>query len=136
MTDKAKTDELIKTLEGVLEGVLEDFKQPKIPEGFTAWNGGECPVDGDWLVEVRFRGVSVGAKECADDLFWAHDGSSSDIIAYRIISEPVQLTPAEKAVVERLKVLRNDGFQAPDLAIALGVRSDSFEIFNKFFGEK
>lgn len=60
------------------------------------WDGGECPVPGDTLVQTRFRD---GAKSFAlpadfycgvqpDDFdFWKHEGTEpgDNIIAYRVV---------------------------------------------------
>lgn len=65
------------------------------------WSGGECPVDHDALVEVRFRDgnpLGTGLPEKAgywdsrDSKLsnWIHSkgrlGSGNDIIAYRVVS--------------------------------------------------
>lgn len=59
------------------------------------WNGGECPVAPQTLVEVRFRDAAMDhpnswrasfwsdsdpSKDC-----WLHDNNRADIIAYRIV---------------------------------------------------
>lgn len=62
-----------------------------IPEGFTRWDGGECPVAADTQVEVVFSyggNVFVAAKH----LRWSNHPDFS-IIAYRVIE-------AEKPVVK------------------------------------
>ncbi len=48
------------------------------------WKSGECPVDLDANVEVRFSGAWDGNAR-AGNLFWLHDGGSADIIAYRVV---------------------------------------------------
>lgn len=54
------------------------------------WNGGECPVDEDMVVEVQFRNGNVKPPMQAGNYKWDHGypGSDvifeSDIIAYRI----------------------------------------------------
>ena len=57
------------------------------------WNGGECPVPGK-RVQVQFRYQSrIEAERYegreADLLRWGHAGNGGDIIAYRIIPEPL-----------------------------------------------
>lgn len=57
------------------------------------WEGGECPVNPDTRVEVKFRDGgregSTPASYWADggDVFncWKHADTSSDIIAYRVV---------------------------------------------------
>ena len=54
-------------------------------EGWIEWHGGECPVDSDAIVEVKYRKTNTYQynNDRAGDFDWAHAGSSSDIIAYR-----------------------------------------------------
>ena len=56
------------------------------------WKGGECPVDEDTLVEVRYakqpvtaKGVRLDGHIRAGRLAWYHDGEDDDIIAYRTV---------------------------------------------------
>lgn len=55
-------------------------------DGWIQWAGGECPADGDAIVEVKFRNPSPYQynNDRAGDFDWLHTGSSSDIIAYRL----------------------------------------------------
>lgn len=61
----------------------------KIPEGFTPWEGGPCPVPVYVRVEVMFRnGVrDIGCP--AGVWHWRQDGDvgGSDIVAYRVIED-------------------------------------------------
>ena len=51
---------------------------------WIAWHGGDRPVEGSTLVNVRLRnGGLVGGATCADLLFWKHEGVCSDIVAWR-----------------------------------------------------
>lgn len=67
---------------------LLDLPAKEIPEinGWIQWAGGECPVDSDAIVEVKFRWHNQHQynNDRAGDFDWAHAGSSSDIIAYRL----------------------------------------------------
>lgn len=52
-------------------------------DGWIEWNGGECPVDGDSIVDVEFNAghtVSGAAK----GLSWHHEWEYSNIIKYRL----------------------------------------------------
>lgn len=71
---------------------------PEIPEGFTKWEGGKCPVADGVLVETIWRGGRLSSN-CEDiparhAWNWEHGFDPSapglDVIAYRyrIISEP------------------------------------------------
>lgn len=54
--------------------------------GWIDWHGGKCPVDSDAIVDVRYRSPNPYQhnNDRAGDFDWAHAGSSSDIIAYRV----------------------------------------------------
>ena len=54
--------------------------------GWINWDGGECPVDSDAIVEVKFRNPSRNKfnNDRAGDFTWSHDGFGGDIIAYRL----------------------------------------------------
>lgn len=54
--------------------------------GWIQWAGGDCPVDSDAIVEVKFRDPNRCKFNSliAGDFDWSHDGSNGDIIAYRL----------------------------------------------------
>jgi hypothetical protein len=60
-------------------------------EGWIEWSGGECPVDGAALVNVKFRdgGQSNACPAHYFRVLWRHAGMhhTNDIIAYRIHKE-------------------------------------------------
>lgn len=58
---------------------------PEGSEGWTEWHGGECPVDSDAIVEVKYRSPKPYQfnNDRAGDFTWSHDGFDGDIIAYR-----------------------------------------------------
>lgn len=54
-------------------------------DGWVEWNGGECPVSGDDIVDVAYS--TYGAKlfsAAANSLRWNKRGLGGDIIAYRL----------------------------------------------------
>lgn len=55
-------------------------------EGWIDWHGGDCPVDSDAIVEVKYRKPSSlhFNNDRAGDFAWSHTGSCGDIIAYRL----------------------------------------------------
>lgn len=55
-------------------------------DGWIQWAGGECPVDSDAIVEVKYRNPSRNKfnNDRAGDFTWSHDGFGGDIIAYRL----------------------------------------------------
>lgn len=57
------------------------------------WGGGECPVDGDTLVDVKFLDGGEELRESADYWRWGFDQGSSRIIAYRL-SQSEKVPPA------------------------------------------
>lgn len=56
--------------------------------GWIQWAGGECPVDSDAIVEVKYRIPKPyqynNYNDRAGDFDWEHIGSNADIIAYRL----------------------------------------------------
>ena len=65
------------------------------------WAGGDCPVDSDAIVEVKYRKPNPYQfnNDRAGDFTWSHDGVGGDIIAYRLQqptkSEQVRADAAE-----------------------------------------
>lgn len=57
-------------------------------DGWIQWSGGECPVDSDAIVEVRYWNQNQNQyrynNDRAGDFEWSHTGSYGDIIAYRL----------------------------------------------------
>ena len=73
------------------------------------WNGGECPVDGDLLVEIVFRyGNSIDQFSNASNFYWLHSGYPGDIIAYKIIEEEKEMEKEYKKFGEMSEEERKD----------------------------
>ena len=53
-------------------------------DGWIEWDGGECPVDGREMVDVIFGRGGKMSPNIADCWRWSHEGTDSDIIAYRL----------------------------------------------------
>lgn len=55
-------------------------------DGWIQWAGGECPVDSDAIVEVKYRKPNQYQfnNDRAGDFAWSHDGFDGDIITYRL----------------------------------------------------
>ena len=70
--------------------------------GWIQWAGGECPVDSDAIVEVKFQWHNQHQynNDRAGDFDWAHTGSNCDIIAYRL-HEPDANSRANDDTVEQ-----------------------------------
>lgn len=58
-------------------------------DGWIEWAGGECPVDSDAIVEVKYRKPNLYQfnNDRAGDFTWSHDGFGGDIIAYRLVNK-------------------------------------------------
>lgn len=61
--------------------------------GWIQWAGGECPVDSDAIVEVKYRIPKPyqynNYNDRAGDFDWEHIGSNADIIAYRLYNPEI-----------------------------------------------
>ena len=68
------------------EAALAASKAVAGHNGWIQWSGGECPVDSDAIVEVKYRKPNPYQfnNDRAGDFYWAHDGFGGDIIAYRL----------------------------------------------------
>lgn len=67
--------------------VIEAAKpKVEIPEGFTPWNGGKCPVDAGAEIDVVLRNGSQGSG-LAGGHRWTHGQNLGDIIAYRVVKD-------------------------------------------------
>ena len=58
------------------------------------WNGGDCPVAPDTIVQTQFRSETRYTAEKSFEyragIFgWSHFGCDNDIIAYRAVPEPL-----------------------------------------------
>lgn len=52
------------------------------PNAWRVFSGGICPCGGEDLIEIRTRDGEVGTEQACRYLWW-HDGSGSDIVAWR-----------------------------------------------------
>lgn len=86
-TDKPHEDSLHDLVAyGALYGEARMATVNQTGSGWVDWGGGESPVGGDVLVEVRFRDGDAGSGR-ASGLFlcWLNRNCGADIIAYRIV---------------------------------------------------
>jgi hypothetical protein len=65
--------------------LVEATEPPAIPEGWTAWHGGECPVYDRAQVEIICRDGVRQQPLSASAWTWNHNDNSGDIIAYRVV---------------------------------------------------
>lgn len=52
-------------------------------DGWIEWSGGECPVDGESIVDVEFNSGNIFSG-VAKGLSWRHEWKYSNVIAYRL----------------------------------------------------
>ena len=88
--------------------------------GWIDWHGGECPVDSDAIVEVKYRKPSPlhFNNDRAGDFAWSHTGSNGDIIAYRIVNH--NEAQPDGIVVPRDTEILNDAQLEADLNDCIG----------------
>ena len=70
----------------------EDREYRVVPDkdGWLPWYGGECPVDGTALVDVRlFNGKQENEIALARDYRWSHNNNEYNIVAYRVVKKAV-----------------------------------------------
>lgn len=81
--------------------------------GWIDWHGGECPVDSDVIVEVKYRKPSPlhFNNDRAGDFAWSHTGSNGDIIAYRIVNHN-EAKPAGIVVPRDTEILNDAQLEA------------------------
>lgn len=117
--------ELIKVTRDQYEAALAAI--PTVDEfGWIQWAGGECPVDGDAIVEVRYRKTNPYQfnNDRAGNFTWSHHGIDGDIIAYRL-QQPHEVKTAG-IDVQRDAVKSNDAQLEADLndCIGQGIQAD------------
>lgn len=67
-------------------------------DGWIKWSGVKCPVDREHLVRIRFRdGEETTYSHHAGTLRWDHNGSSGDIVAYRLVQPAPKYRPFASA---------------------------------------
>ena len=64
------------------------------------WDGGECPVPLDTLVEVKLRCGASEISGLAKKYCWHHNDDGADIVEYRTITEQSDLEAAEQLLRE------------------------------------
>ncbi|ADE87911.1 conserved phage protein [Escherichia phage vB_EcoM_ECO1230-10] len=82
-------------------------------DGWIEWAGGECPVDSDAIVEVKYLKPSPlhFNNDRAGDFSWSHTGSNGDIIAYRIV-QPNESQTAGIVVPRDTAILNDDQLES------------------------
>lgn len=75
---------------GYITGCWHGFQaalasQQPADDGWIEWDGGECPVGPNAVVEVKLRSGSGYQGWQAKTFDWPHLGMPLDIIAYRVV---------------------------------------------------
>lgn len=88
-------------------------------DGWIEWHGGDCPVDSDAIVEVKYRKPNQYQfnNDLAGDFTWSHDGIDGDIIAYRLQQPGID----SRANDDRLEQDLNECIGASDAQAWYGV---------------
>ncbi|WP_129678581.1 hypothetical protein [Klebsiella variicola] len=68
-------------------------------DSWITWGGGERPVNAYAIVDAMFRYKKVVATNIADCWRWNHNGTDSDIIAYRLHKPVEQQLPSEEVPI-------------------------------------
>ena len=85
-------------------------------ECWIDWHGGDCPVDSDAIVEVKFRWHNQHQynNDRAGDFDWAYTGRSSDIIAYRLHDTGINSRANDDRLEQDLNECIGQDFDIPE----------------------
>lgn len=84
--------------------------------GWIQWAGGECPVDSDAIVDVKYRNPNPYQynNDRAGDFAWAHDGIDGDIIAYRLHDQDINHRTNDDRLEQDLNECIGQGVNVPE----------------------
>lgn len=116
----AKDHIIAKVTRDQYEAALAASKAVVGHNGWIDWHGGECPVDSDEIVEVKFREPCPihFSNYRAGYFTWLHYGHAADIIAYRLVNKHELETAGID--VQRDAVKSNDEQLEADLNDCIG----------------
>lgn len=77
-----ETDALVIALDAALAAQRDE--PGGVEDGWTAWNGGECPLEEFTRVHVRLRSGDEHRDSWARNWDWDHGETCDHIIAYRL----------------------------------------------------
>lgn len=87
-------------------------------DGWIEWNGGDCPVDSDAIVEVRYWNQNQNQyrynNDRAGDFEWSHTGSYGDIIAYRLHDQGINPRANDGRLEQDLNECIGQDFDIPE----------------------
>lgn len=82
---KADIQKAIHYLEMILQFEYGENVNPVVDnDGWIEWTGGQCPVNFDRIVKVKFRDLRVTFKY-AGNCEWNNNNYLTDIIAYKLV---------------------------------------------------
>ena len=82
-TSQASYGDAIDAYSAMLSAAPE-YEPEADEDGWIKWDGGDCPIGLDQMVDVMFRDKQEFHSESADEWRWDHDFGGGDIVAYRI----------------------------------------------------
>ncbi len=136
-----KINEIIAAIRYLGDNCAMEHRGEGVPDGWTAWHGGNQPID-NLRVEYKLRNGKTH-KDKANDLYWFHDGDSADIIAYRVIeSSSLSIKPksiSESDLLSEIVELQQQWSQAERgiHACAVAEKRELLEqLHAKYFGKK
>jgi hypothetical protein len=92
-----------------------------VDDGWTVWEGGECPVGRDTVIEVVYRSGTVPAHGPASAQRWHHIGAAWDIIAYRVVDDAllkaVEAKERYREALEAIVIIEIGGSSAHRIAV-------------------
>ena len=65
--------------------ILENGIEVDLSDGWVPWEGGECPIDKDSIVNVICRNGDRINGYLASYLIWHEEESGNDVVAYKIV---------------------------------------------------
>lgn len=87
-------------------------------DGWIQWAGGDCPVDSDVIVEVKYRIPKPyqynNYNDRAGDFDWEHIGSNADIIAYRLYNPEINSRANDDLLEQDLNECIGQGADVPE----------------------
>ena len=69
---------------------MTDYKQDYNNGQIHGWNGGECPVHPETVVNYWLRDSRAVNERLAINLRWTHAGAPADIIAFQVVKDYVE----------------------------------------------
>jgi hypothetical protein len=51
--------------------------------GWLEWNGGDCPLDADAVLDIKMRDGETELNQRAGWYYWVHNNDDGDIVSYR-----------------------------------------------------